>query len=221
MAPVPSAPPDRELMELLEGQPVVALVGASSRLDRPSHGVMHYLMEQGYTVIPVNPNEASVLGQTCYPDLYTIPRRVELVDVFRRSEFTPEVARAAREVGARLLWLQIGVVSDEAATIAAEAGLEVVMDRCLKVEHERLIGRRFRHVTPDDGDSAAAAPPADPVGLCRDCRFAREVPAQNTVYWLCRRSADDPSFPRYPRLPVRACRGFAWGEDAGPAPEDG
>jgi len=221
MAPVPHAPADRDLMDLLEGQPVVAMVGASSRLDRPSHGVMHYLMEQGYTVIPVNPNETSVLGQTCYPDLYAIPRRVELVDVFRRSEFTPEVARAAREVGARVLWLQIGVVSDEAAAIAAEAGLLVVMDRCLKVEHERLIGMPFRRVTPADVGGGTAPPPADPIGLCRDCRFARQVPAQQAVYWLCRRSADDPSFPRYPRLPLRSCRGFAWGEETGPASEDG
>jgi hypothetical protein len=95
-----------------------------------------------------------------------------------------------------------------------------VMDRCLKVEHERLIGMPFRRVTPADvGNPAPPAP--DPVGLCRECRFAREVPAQATVYWLCRRSADDPSFPRYPRLPVRSCRGFAWGKDADPAPEDG
>lgn len=200
-------------MELLEGQPVVALVGASSRLDRPSHGVMHYLMEQGYTVIPVNPNETSVLGRTCYPDLYAVPRRVELVDVFRRSEFTPDVARAACEVGARILWMQIGVVNDEAARTAAEAGLIVVMDRCLKVEHERLIGMPFRRVTPADVAEDPLPPVADPIGLCRDCRYARQVPAPNALYWMCQRSLDDPSFPKYPRLPVRSCRGFAWGEE--------
>ena len=214
MAPEPHAPADRELMELLEGRPVVALVGASSRIDRPSHGVMHFLMEQGYTVIPVNPNESSVLGQPCYPDLYAIPRRVELVDVFRRPEFTPDVARAAAEVGARILWLQVGVVSDEAAAIARAAGLLVVMDRCLKVEHERLIGMPFRRVTPATAGGAGAdpGPVVDAVGLCRDCRFGRQVPAPRAVYWLCRRSADDPSFPRYPRLPIRSCRGFAWDE---------
>ena len=213
----PLAPPDRELMELLGGRPRVALVGASSRSHRPSHGVMHYLMEQGYPVIPVNPNESSVLGLPCYPDLYAVPWRVDLVDVFRRSEFTPEVARAACEVGARILWLQVGVVNDEAAAIAREKGLAVVMDRCLKVEHERLIGMPFR----PPGTSAASAGPRvreapveDAIGLCRDCRHARQVPAQRTVYWLCRRSADDPSFPRYPRLPIRSCRGFAWGEEA-------
>src|SRR4029077_8334230 len=108
----------------------------------------HYLMEQGYAVIPVNPNESSVLGQPCYPDLLSLPRRVDLVDVFRRSEFTPEVARAACEVGARILWLQVGVGNREAAAIARAAGLVVVMDRCLKVDHERLIGMPFRRVTP-------------------------------------------------------------------------
>lgn len=215
MAPEPHAPPDRELMELLEDRPIVAVVGASSRLDRPSHTVMRALMEQGYTVIPVNPNEVSVLGQTCYPDLRAVPRRIDLVDVFRRPEHTPDIARAAAEVGARVLWLQVGVVNEEAAAIARTAGLVVVMDRCLKVEHERLIGMPFPRVGPTAEDTPAPIEDPDPVGLCRDCRFARQVPSQTTTYWLCRRSADDPSFPRYPRLPIRACRGFAWGERAG------
>src|SRR5262245_34499557 len=105
------APPDRELMELLQERPVIALVGASSRAERPSHTVMRDLLEQRYTVIPVNPNETHVLGLPCYPDLYAVPRRVELVDVFRRAEATPAVARAAAEVGARILWLQLGVVN--------------------------------------------------------------------------------------------------------------
>ena len=209
MSPEPYAPTDRELMELLEGRPVVAVVGASSRLDRPSHTVMRGLMEQGYTVVPVNPNEESVLGQTCYPDLYAVPRRVEVVDVFRRPEFTPDVARAAAEVGARTLWLQIGVVNEEAAAIARAAGLVVVMDRCLMVEHDRLIGMPFPRRGPTAEYTPAPIDP-DPVGLCRDCRFARQVPAAKATYWLCQRSLDDPSFPKYPRLPVKACRGFAW-----------
>ncbi|MGH7731555.1 MAG: CoA-binding protein [Candidatus Eiseniibacteriota bacterium] len=210
MSAEPLAPPDRELMELLEARPVVAVVGASSRLDRPSHIVMMGLMEQGYTVIPVNPNEVSVLGQTSYPDLRAVPRRVDLVDVFRRPEFAPDLARAAAEVGARILWLQMGVVSDAAAAIARAAGLTVVMDRCLKVEHERLIGMPFPRWGPTAEYTPAPIGQPDPVGLCRDCRFARQVPAAKTTYWLCRRSAEDPTFPRYPRLPIRACRGFAW-----------
>ena len=206
-SPGQDAPSDHALTELLEKRPVVALVGASSRVDRPSHGVMRGLMTQGYTVIPVNPNQTSVLGETCYPDLYAMPRRVDLVDVFRRPEHTPDIARAAAEVGARVLWLQLGVVSEQAARIARAAGLIVVMDRCLMVEHERLIGRPFPR--PDSGPEP---PIADPIGLCRDCRYAREVPAERATYWLCRRSVDDPTFPKYPRLPIRACRGFAWRE---------
>jgi len=202
------APPDRVLMELLQARPVIALVGASSRPERPSHSVMRDLLEQRYTVIPVNPNETHVLGLTCYPDLYAVPRRVDLVDVFRRADATPPVARAAAEVGARILWLQVGVVNHEAAAIAQAAGLVVVMNRCAMIEHDRLIGMRFPPVPPGSEGGAAA----DPVGLCRDCRHARQVPAAKATYWLCRRSESDPSVPRYPRLPVRACRGFAWKE---------
>ncbi|MEK7824169.1 MAG: CoA-binding protein [Candidatus Eisenbacteria bacterium] len=199
------APPDRVLMELLAARPVFALVGASSRTERPSHTVMRQLLEQRYPVIPVNPNEREVLGLRCYPDLRSVPRRIGLVDVFRRAEATPEIARAAVEVGARTLWLQLGVVSDEAARIARAAGLIVVMDRCTMIEHERLVGLPFPAAVP------APAPP-DAVGLCRDCRHAREVPAARATYWLCRRSAGDPAFPRYPALPVRGCRGFQWGK---------
>lgn len=204
MPSVPNAPPDPELRALLERRPVIALVGASSRPDRPSHSVMAYLLEQGYTVIPVNPNETAVLGQPCHPDLRAVPLRVDFVDVFRRPEHTPDIARAAAEVGARVLWLQIGVVNEEAAAIARAAGLVVVMDRCTKVEHERLIGRPFGGLAP----SAAAG--ADTVGLCRDCRHARQVPTPKATYWRCGLAAEDPAFPRYPRLPVRACRGFGW-----------
>lgn len=209
MSPEPIAPPDRVLMELLAARPVFALVGASSRTERPSHTVMRQLLEQRYPVIPVNPNEREVLGQPCYPDLRSVPRRIGLVDVFRRAEMTPEIARAAVEVGARTLWLQLGVVSDEAARIARAAGLIVVMDRCTMIEHERLVGLPF----PAGGPAPA---PPDPVGLCHDCRHAREVPAARATYRLCRRSAGDPSFARYPVLPVRVCRGFEWGEIAEP-----
>lgn len=213
MKPDPHAPPDGELIELLGRRPVVAVVGASSRPDRPSHTVMRGLMEQGYTAIPVNPNEALVLGQTCYPDLYAAPRRVDLVDVFRRAEHTPAIARAAAEVGARILWLQLGVVNDEAAAIARAAGLVVVMNRCTMVEHERLIGAPFPRSGPTTEHASAPTGSPDPIGLCRDCRHARQVPADRATYWLCRRSVDDPTFPRYPRLPIRSCRGFAWSQE--------
>ncbi|HKQ57993.1 MAG TPA: CoA-binding protein [Candidatus Eisenbacteria bacterium] len=206
MDPASYAPSDAVLRELLIGHPVIALVGASSRPERASHRVMRGLLALGYTVVPVNPNEREVLGLPCYPDLHAVPRRIDLVDVFRRSEATPPIARAAAEVGARVLWLQLGVVSGEAATIALDAGLIVVMDRCTMIEHDRLIGGPLPPVSAEQEGAA------DPVGLCRDCRHARIVPAGANTYWLCGRSASDPSFPRYPRLPIRACRGFAWKE---------
>jgi predicted CoA-binding protein len=209
MSSDPMAPDDRVLRSILAARPVIALVGASLRAERPSHAVMRGLLEAGYAVIPVNPMVREVLGEVCYPDLGSIPHRVDLVDVFRRAEATPEIARAAVEVGARTLWLQLGVVHEGAASIAREAGLLVVMDRCLMIEHERLIGTPF----PPGGPESAAD---DPVGLCRDCRHSRQVPTADLTYWLCRRSASDPSFPKYPRLPMRACRGFQWGADGPP-----
>ena len=145
------APPDPVLRALLEARPVVALVGASIHPGRPSHQVMEALLEQGYDVIPVHPVYPAVLGRRTYPDLASIPRRVELVDVFRRPEATPEVARQAVAVGARILWLQVGVVSEEARRIAGAAGLVVVIDRCLNVEHERLVGRPFPPRPATDG----------------------------------------------------------------------
>jgi len=139
----PFAPPDEEIRALLMSRPVVAVVGASSNPARPSHGVMGVLIELGYDVIPVHPTHREVHGRRVFPDLASIPGAVDLVDVFRRPEATPEVARQAVAKGAKALWLQVGVVNEEARRIAREAGLFVVMDRCLKVEHERLIGGPF------------------------------------------------------------------------------
>jgi predicted CoA-binding protein len=138
--PEPHAPSDEVLRELLRSRPVIALVGASIRPQRPSHGVMASLLASGYDVIPVHPTNREVLGRKCYPDLESIPGNVDLVDVFRRAEATPEVARAAVAKQALVLWLQLGIVSWEAHRIASAAGLVVVMDRCLAVEHDRLIG---------------------------------------------------------------------------------
>lgn len=134
------APSDAAIHDLLMSRPVIALVGASSKNGRASHGVMRGLLAAGYTVIPVNPNETEVHGQKAYPDLASVPEKIDLVDVFRRAEETPAIARAAVAVGARALWLQIGVVNEESARIAREGGLMVVMDQCLLVEHGRLIG---------------------------------------------------------------------------------
>ncbi|HET9326599.1 MAG TPA: CoA-binding protein [Candidatus Eisenbacteria bacterium] len=130
---------DDELRSFLRSRPVIAVVGASRKPERPSHHVMADLIAAGYEVIPVHPVHPEVLGRRTYPSLAAIPGRVDLVDVFRRSEFTPDVARQAVAKGARMLWLQVGVVSEEARRIAEAGGLAVVMDRCLSVEHYRLL----------------------------------------------------------------------------------
>lgn len=130
-----------ELRSLLGEARVIAVVGISSKPWRPSHEVASYLQEHGYRIVPVNPNESEVLGETVYPTLRDIPEdvHVDVVDVFRRAEHTPEVARDAVAIGAKLLWLQEGIVSEEAARIASEGGLDVIMGVCIKKVRQRLM----------------------------------------------------------------------------------
>jgi hypothetical protein len=130
-----------ELRSLLGEARVIAVVGISAKEWRPSHEVASYLQDHGYRIIPINPNEAEVLGERAYPSLLDIPEdvRVDVVDVFRRPEHTAEVARDAVQIGARLLWLQEGIVSEEAARIAQEGGLDVVMGVCIKKVRQRLM----------------------------------------------------------------------------------
>jgi predicted CoA-binding protein len=121
----------------------IAIVGASPSPGRPSHGVMDYLMSQGYECVPINPNAAEVLGVTCYPSLEDAVAGTgsfDIVDVFRRSDAVEPIARSAVATGARALWMQLGVVNWEAARIANDGGLAVVMDRCTAIEHRRLRG---------------------------------------------------------------------------------
>lgn len=131
---------DNELKNLLNSVKTIAVVGASDKPDRPSYGVMAYLVEQGYRVIPVSPRLAGrdVLGQTAYASLDDIPEPVDMVDVFRQSDAAFEVAQAAIAIGAKALWLQIGVINEAAAVLAHSAGLAVIMDRCPKIEIPRL-----------------------------------------------------------------------------------
>lgn len=131
----------QELRTLLGEAHVIAVVGISSKPSRPSHGVASYLQENGYRIVPVNPNETEVLGERAYASLLDIPPEihVDVVDVFRRAEHTPEVARQAVAIGARVLWLQEGIVNEEAARIATEGGLEVIMGVCIRHVRERLI----------------------------------------------------------------------------------
>ena len=131
----------RTIQEIVLNARTVAIVGLSASELRASNFVGYYLQRHGYRVIPVNPNEEHVLGEQVYPSLRDVPERIDVVDVFRAPAAVPEIAREAVEVGAGALWLQFGVISPEGARIAQEAGLRVVMDRCLKVEHARLLGR--------------------------------------------------------------------------------
>jgi predicted CoA-binding protein len=127
--------------ELLSGARRIAVVGASSNPTRPSHGVMRNLIEWGYEVVPINPNAGEVLGRTSYATLEEATEATgtfDIVDVFRRPEHTPDIARSAIATGAGALWLQLGVVNWEAAQIAHDAGLRVVMDRCTAIEYRRI-----------------------------------------------------------------------------------
>jgi predicted CoA-binding protein len=138
----PVTPDDRELRALLGDAKVVAVVGLSSKPGRASHEVATYLQSAGYRIIPVNPNESEVLGERAYPSLLDVPREihVDVVDVFRRSEETPAVARDAVAIGAKALWLQEGIENDEAARVAIEGGLELVMGVCMRSTKQRLDG---------------------------------------------------------------------------------
>ena len=130
------------LRRILSENRVLAIVGLSADWYRPSYFAAKYMQEHGYRVIPVNPRYAGhkLLGETCYASLKDIPDKVDLVDVFRKSEDVTPIAKDAIAIGARVLWQQIGVKNEEAAAAARRAGLDAVMDRCVKIEHARLFG---------------------------------------------------------------------------------
>ena len=125
--------------EILADAKTIALVGASPNTSRPSNGVMRYLLSQGYRVIPVRPLVREVAGQPCVASLTEIDEPVDLVDVFRRAEFCPDVAREAAEIGAQALWLQLGIVSPEARDIAQDAGMEYVENQCTAIVHRQVV----------------------------------------------------------------------------------
>jgi predicted CoA-binding protein len=134
--------PDAVLRGIYGSTRTIAMVGASPNWNRPSSFVMRYLQHKGFRVIPVNPRalDAPIFGETVYPDLESVPVPVDVVDVFRRPEDTPAIAASAVAIGARVLWLQLGIRNPEAATIAGIAGLTVIEDRCMKIEYGRLSG---------------------------------------------------------------------------------
>jgi predicted CoA-binding protein len=124
--------------ELLHSARTIAVVGLSSKRFRPSHGVAEYMQHAGYRIIPVNPLETQVLGETCYPDLDSVPGPIDIVDIFRSSEFVPEIVEAAIRKGVKVVWMQEGVIHEAAARRAEQAGLTVIMDRCILKDHRRL-----------------------------------------------------------------------------------
>lgn len=140
--PALTNPEDRELAILLGDARTIAVVGLSSKPTRPSYEIAAYLQDHGYRIVPVNPKETEVLGERAYPSLRDVPKEVEIdvVDVFRRAEDAPEVARDAVAIGAKVLWLQEGIVSDEAYRIASEAGLDVIMGVCIRATRRRILG---------------------------------------------------------------------------------
>ncbi len=133
---------DEAIRQLLEETQTVAVVGWSPKPDRPSHEVAAYMQKHGYTIYPVNPTVQASAEQPVFADLADIQVPIDVVDVFRRAEDVPEVVEAAIAIGAKAIWIQLGIINEEAAQRASEAGLKVVMDRCMKVEIQRLLPAR-------------------------------------------------------------------------------
>lgn len=130
---------DDEVRSLLLSSRVIAVVGLSDNPRRDSHGVARYLLNAGYTIVPVNPNVDNVLGVKSYPTLDDVPEKIDIVNIFRRAEFVPDVVESAIRVHARAAWMQLGVFHPGAADYADRAGLQVVVEQCMMVEHQRLV----------------------------------------------------------------------------------
>jgi predicted CoA-binding protein len=134
---------DQMMKDILLSAKTIASVGLSSNMEKESYWIVSYLKEQGYRIIPVNPTADQILGEKAYPDLESIPEQIDVVQVFRRSEDVPPVVDSAIKIGAKVVWMQEGIVNEEAAQKAREAGLQVVMDACMRMTHRRLIGPRW------------------------------------------------------------------------------
>ena len=126
---------NQDIVEILENYKKIAVVGLSNKPDRDSYSVANFMLKKGYQVFPVNPNCLKVFDITCYPDLKRISEPVELVDIFRKSEFIEPIVDEAIQIGARAIWMQLGVINEKAAEKASKAGMKVVMDRCWKIEY--------------------------------------------------------------------------------------
>lgn len=132
-------PSDEKIREILTQTTTIAVVGLSPNPSRASYSVANYLKNKNYRIIPVNPKQPEVLGEKSYPNLSDIPEKIDLVDIFRRPEHIPPIVDEAIKIKAKVIWMQSGIVNQDAAQKAKEAGLEVVMDRCMYVEHCRLM----------------------------------------------------------------------------------
>lgn len=128
------------LKRILKENKTIAVVGISDKWFRPSRFAAKYMKAHGYKIIPVNPGQKEILGEVCYPSLLDIPEPVDIVDIFRRPQDVPPIVEDAIAIGAKVVWMQLGVINQEAADRARQAGLQVVMDRCVKIEHGRLFG---------------------------------------------------------------------------------
>jgi predicted CoA-binding protein len=126
--------------EILKNSHTIAIVGLSANTQKPSNFVAAYLKSKGYKIIPVNPGEKTILGETSYPDLTSVPVKVDVVDIFRKAEDVPPVAKQAIKIGAKTVWMQEGIKNEAAAAEATQAGLTVVMDKCMRKEHMKLSG---------------------------------------------------------------------------------
>lgn len=152
------------LRRVLQLNRTIAVVGLSASWNRPSYFAAKYMQERGYTIIPVNPGASEILGVKCYPDLASVPVPVDMVDVFRKPEDVVPIAEEAVRIGAKCLWLQLGVINEEAVALADAAGLEVVMDRCVKIEYARLFGG-LNYAGVNTGVISAKRPPCPPLPL--------------------------------------------------------
>jgi predicted CoA-binding protein len=131
-------PPSEEITAILKNHKTVAIVGLSPKPERDSYKVGKYLKEHGYSIVPVNPGQKEILGERCYPNLKAIPFAVDIVDIFRKPEAVPPIVDDAVEIGAKVVWMQLGIAHNQAAEKAREAGLGVVMSKCMKIEHMHM-----------------------------------------------------------------------------------
>jgi len=134
---------DQMMKDILLSAKTIASVGLSSNQEKESYWIVSYLKDQGYRIIPVNPTADEILGEKAYPDLESVPEKIDVVQVFRKPEDVPPVVDSAIKVGAKAVWMQEGIVNEEAAQKARQAGLQVVMDACMRVTHRRLIGEKL------------------------------------------------------------------------------